>query len=1317
MPRATATVSFQAIELKGSLLPASLLEQVARLQAPLQKEADYGLAKGERLREQIDAAWVRLKELWEEYRDLRERAAQSVAGLHFGQRLLREVLGWTDLQPCSGWQHGDAHFPITHRAFEEPHAAAATSQGSGQGSVPLILRGIPADQLDKGSSAFGQEGRRRSPHSCLQECLNADDNANWGLLLSGDRLRLLHDNPSLVKPAYLQVDLELLVEGELFDEFAVLWLLLHASRFRHPQTGSCVLDAWKEQAQEAGERVLGQLRHGVQQALEALGNGLLQHPANDQLRGQLATGALSGAELHRQLLRLVYRLLFLFTAEDRDLLFPRSIGQDDARRRIYREGYSVARLRELAIRRSASEGPYGDLWHTQKLVFLQLRQSSSPLGLPGLGGLFAEPQCQALEACELGNRYLLRALRAIGWFQSGDTLTRVNYRDLNTEELGSVYEGLLELHPQLERSAGGWRLSYGDPEQRLAGSDRKTTGSYYTPDQLVQLLITSALLPVIRDRLEQVSGLSKAATREEKAAALLAICVLDPACGSGHFLLAAARRLALELARIRAEDEEPSEELRQQCLRDVVAHCIYGVDKNPMAVELCKVALWIEAIEPGKPLSFLDAHIQCGDSLVGVFDPKVLEQGIPDEAYKPLTGDDKTVCTNLKRDNATVRKASKGPSGGLQGSLNLSGCQPSNQSQNRLHEIEAMPENSLAESTAKQQAYASWLQEAGSDPDQLAADLYTAAFFLPKTAETRACVPTTEHLLKLQLGKPLEDEALIQAVIQASRDFRFFHWHLRFGEVMERGGFDCVLGNPPWERIKLQEKEFFAARSEAIATASNKAARERLIKALNSEGASESDRALVKEFELAKREAEGSGEFIRGSGRFALTAVGDLNTYALFAEHFLNLVGPDGRAGLIVPTGIATDNSTKAYFDAISSGGRLVSLHDFENREAIFPGVHRSYKFALLTLGDKVDITDFVFFATAVNQLADQRRHFTLSADDIALINPNTRTCPVFRSQMDAELTKKIYDKVPVLIDETLGDSGNHWRAGFYTRLFHMAEDSHLFHIESASDRRPLYEAKMIHLYDCRWATYLPDGSCRDVFLEEKQDPSFQVRPRYWIQESELMARLSELGWQYQWLMGWRDICRSTDERTNIASVIPLGGVGDTFLLIMPRAGTKSQQACLLGDMSSLSHDFVVRQKNGGTHLKLHIIRQVPTLSPSAYDSTAIDFIQPRVLELTYTAHDLKSWAQDLGYDGPPFRFDPERRALLRAELDAYYAHLYGLSRDELRYILDPADLMGPDYPSETFRVLKTNEQRQFGEYRTQRLVLEAWDRLFGTAS
>lgn len=1289
MARTTPTVAFNAIEVKGSLIPDSLLDQVARFKAKQQDPRDYGLEKNERLRDQIDAAWVTAKDLWAEYTALKERAGQGVAALHFSLRMLREVFGWTDLQPVAGWQQGDRNYPITHRAFS--------------GTVPLILKGVETGKLDTGLKTFGQDNRSRSPHSCLQECLNADDSSDWGLLCSGDRLRLLHDNPSLVKPAYLGADLEWMIEGDLFDEFAVLWLTLHASRFCHPSDGSCVLDGWKKEAEDTGERILGQLRGGVQMALEQLGNGFLAHPRNQQLRQDLESGLLSPQALQEQLLRLVYRILLLFTAEDRELLFPPSVGNVDPRRQIYREGYSVGRLRELALKRGAYEGSFGDLWELQRLVFHQLSISDSPLGLPGLGGLFALDQCPNLQGCELGNGFLLRAIRAIGWFDAGGTLTRVNYRDLNTEELGSVYEGLLELHPQLEQQGSQWQLSYGGG----AGSDRKTTGSYYTPDALVQELIKSALIPVIEDRLSKANGPA------EQEQALLDIKVIDPACGSGHFLLAAARRLAVELAQVRAGDDQPSEEDRQHALRDVVAHCIYAVDKNPMAVELCKVALWIEAIDPGKPLSFLDAHIQCGDSLVGVFNQKMLEEGIPDEAYKALTGDNKTVCTSLKTDNARYRKTSR-RGGGLQGRLELGAAQPRSRRQQELQNIEAMPETNLADSAAKQMAYTKWLEERGSDPQSLAADLFISAFFLAKTSESRAAVPTTEHLLKLLAGQSIDGE-MEQAVVQAAENFRFFHWHLRFGEVMAAGGFDCVLGNPPWERIKLQEKEFFAARSAAIATAPNKAARERLIKALSAPEASEADRALVSDFELAKREAEGSGEFIRGSKRFELTAIGDLNTYGLFAEHFLRLIAPAGRSGVIVPTGIATDNSTKAYFDAISSGKRLVSLYDFENREAIFPGVHRSYKFALLTLGDGIEETDFVFFATATTQLTDQRRHFTLSADEIALINPNTRTCPVFRSQMDAELTKKIYEKVPVLIDEAMGVEGNPWGIKFMT-MFHMANDSNLFFNEPATHRLPLNEAKLIHHYDHRWATYDDEGSSRDVTIAEKQDPDFYVNPRYWVERSEVDARLKAQGWDRQWLMGWRGITNATNERSVIGSIFPISGVGNSCHLVIPdRQLNAAKIACLAASISVIPFDYVARQKIGGTNFNFFIPMQLPVIPPNAYTTGTVDFIQPRILELTYTSHDLKPWAEDLGYDGPPFDFDPERRALLRAELDAYYAHLYGLSRDELRYILDPSDVMGPDYPSETFRVLKKNEIRDFGEYRTRRLVLEAWDRLFGS--
>ena len=1312
MARTTATVSFQAIELKGSLLPGSLLEQVARLQAPMQKQADYGLARGERLRERIDAAWVRLKQIWEEYRELSERAPHGTAGLHASVRLLREVLDWPDLQPCSGWQHGDAHFPITHRAFTEPQAQPSSSQAA----VPLILRGMPADQLDKGSSQFGQEGRRRSPHSCLQECLNADDKANWGLLITGDRLRLLHDNPSLVKPAYLAVDLELLVEGELFDEFAVLWLLLHASRFRHPQTGSCVLDAWKEQAQEAGERVLGQLRHGVQQALEALGNGLLQHPANGALRSQLANGGLSGQELHRQLLRLVYRFLFLFTAEDRDLLFPRKLGQEDPRRRIYREGYSVGRLRELAIRRSASEGAYGDLWQTQKLVFLQLRQSNSPLGLSGLGGLFAEPQCLALEQCELANRYLLRAIRAIGWFQAGDTLTRVNYRDLNTEELGSVYEGLLELHPQLERAGGSWQLSYGDPDQKLAGSDRKTTGSYYTPDSLVQLLIVSALLPVIADRL------NKATTQQEKETALLAIRVLDPACGSGHFLLAAARRLALELARIRAGDEEPSEELRQQCLREVVAHCIYGVDKNPMAVELCKVALWIEAVDPGKPLSFLDASIQCGDSLVGVFDPKVLEQGIPDEAYKPLTGDDKPTCTSLKKENASFRKA--GQKGTLQGTLNLQSSPPINRSQQRLQEIEAMPEATLVEGAAKQAAYEAWEQERSSDPQTLAADLYTAAFFLPKTKDSRAKVPTSQHLLLLQSGQEIPSD-LELAVEQAARDFRFFHWHLRFGEVIEKGGFDCVLGNPPWERIKIQEKEFFAQRDTEIAEAKNKSKRAKLLEESLSGTRGELALVAAKEFYVSRRGAEASGLIAR-SVLFPLTSKGDINLYALFAERCSQaLISRAAMCGIIVPTGVATDLPCADFFFNLIENKRIISIIDFRNK-GFFPGAAgaQGNRFCLFTFGSKDESRRNALLAYRIEsivELRDERRFSRITAEDILLLNPSSRTCPVLRTEFDFELTKKI-----ALGNASIEPGASGWNIGL-GRMFDLANDSSLFLQDDHSICIPdncllLYEAKMIHQFEHRFGDYALLTNVRSGAVRQLPTPSidllansdYAIRGAYAVEREHVESWLVDQKWERDWLLGWRDITSGLDERTVIASALPIAAYGNTLPLMMPRHSA-ADSCILLGLLNSMTCDYVARQKVGGVHLTFFILRQLALPSLQSIPSGLGSELAMRVAGISCHANDLAGFRDEVASDMELSLIAyGEARIVARAEIEAITARIYGITRDELRYILDPSDVMGPDYPSETFRVLKNNEFRQFGEYRTQRLVLEAWDRLFG---
>jgi hypothetical protein len=499
------------------------------------------------------------------------------------------------------------------------------------------------------------------------------------------------------------------------------------------------------------------------------------------------------------------------------------------------------------------------------------------------------------------------------------------------------------------------------------------------------------------------------------------------------------------------------------------------------------------------------------------------------------------------------------------------------------------------------------------------------------------------------------------------------------------------------------------------------------------------DQRLVHEFELAKREAEGSGEFIRGSGRFDLTAVGDLNTYALFSELFLDLIGPSGRAGLIVPTGIATDNSTKAYFDAISSGGRLLSLISFENESFIFREVHHAYKFCLLTLrGESLQEAPalYAFYIRDITQLAQASRFFHLSSDDISLLNPNTRTCPVFRSQMDAELTKKIYSRVPVLIKESLGGHSNPWSIKFM-RMFDMSNDSHLFFeaspLEMLGAMRaddgllcgekafvPLYEAKMIGNSCHKLYSYMLDQEERGFRvlpptpLQALEDPGVDAEPYYWVEKTVLEDRIKGLPGGIRF--AFKDVTAATNKRTFVGCFLPVAfAAGHTLPVISSGHADTSGFACAAQGMNSMVFDYCARQKLSGLHMTFFLLQQLPVPGPGSFGQVEKEFLLPRIAELNIATYSQLPLARFLAIPlSSPFPWSEDRRAVLKAELDAFYAHLYGLNRDELRYILDPSDVMGPDYPSETFRVLKNNEMRQFGEYRTQRLVLEAWGRLFG---
>ncbi|MCT0305200.1 N-6 DNA methylase, partial [Pseudomonas aeruginosa] len=1313
------------LKLEGGLFLPDQLEKAAHGRASAQFEVDYGTPKGVKLKDEYSRAFQIACAQWQHFAAQMERADLDAMQLTtaFIDELLRHAFGYTSLQPAQAQPVGELHYPVSLMAGHFPVLVAPHTLG--------------LDEADARFAVQGGGSRKKAPFQAMQELLNASEPLQWGIVSNGKQLRLLRDAASLTRPSFLEVDLADLLSGQRYAEFANVWRLLHASRAPQllpPPTGrgaggegTCIWEQWRNEGQQEGTRVRDGLRNGVEQALLTFGTGFLQHPANQSLRTALDNGTLSKDAYFQQLLRLIYRLIFVFTVEERGVLHPQDDSPDAlAARRSYAEGYALARLRELCLKRRARTR-HDDQWQAIRIVFRGLAQGEPRLALPALGGLFAPEQCPDLDIASLDNAHLLAALQHLRWAVvaqgKGSSLTPVDYRNMGPEELGSVYESLLELVPEVDLPAR--TFAFFEPEQGAAkGNDRKKSGSYYTPDSLVQELIKSALEPVIEQRL--------AANPGNPTAALLAIRVIDPACGSGHFLLAAARRLAEKLAQLRSLEGGQEGAIQPQdyrhALREVVARCIYGVDRNPMAIELARMALWLEGYEEGRPLGFLDHHLQVGDALLGLTDLQVLEQGIAKDAFKPLSGDDKDVCKALAKTNAVALKdLEKKRTAHAFGQTEL--VQRHDNGLAALRALEALPEESTEQIATKAQAYERYLRSARTGRLAQAADLMLGAYLLPKTEGDTQVIPTTATLyLILQGGELLANQQpALAAARQACEEARVFHWPLAFPQVFAQGGFDCVLGNPPWERIKLQEEEFFATRHRDVAEARNKAERAQRIQWL-SEGMlarhlypelahetheDAAEQRLYREFISARRTAEAASLFahVKGDdgGRYPLTGVGDVNTYALFAETILQIHADSGRAGFIVPTGIATDDSTKAYFGHITQNRRLVSLYDIENREAVFPSVHRSYKFCLLTLG-AAEQAEFVCFASQVSQLADPRRCFTLTPDEFRLINPNTLTCPVFRSERDAELTKKLYRAAPVLINESQ-EGGNPWRLSFHTRLFHMAEDSHLFRDRAGPDVVPLYEAKMIHQFDHRWASYVAGGDSRELTETEKEDSDVSINPRYWVEAGELDSRLDNMKWRNGWLLGWRDICRATDYRTLISSVIPRAAVGHKYLLMFPMAAPE-RVAALLANINSLTCDFVVRQKVGGTSLTLFTIRQIPVFSPNKYNDGDLAFIVPRVLELTYTAHDLAGWAQDLGYNAPPFAFDPDRRAILRAELDAYYAKLYGLTRDELRYILDPADMLGEDYPSETFRVLKNKELKEFGEYRTQRLVLEAWDAL-----
>lgn len=794
-------VSFSTIKTQGALLPQDILQRIAENDKDLGglSPAEYHLPKGERLNEAINNSWNRVLRFWERFEEGRQKLEESMPGTSETRENLLlplfQELGYGRLFTSKAQELEEKTYPISHFWHRSP--------------IHLVGCGIDLDKRAKGVRGAAQ----MSPHALVQEFLNRSDEHLWGFLSNGLKLRILRDNASLSRQSFVEFDLESLFSGQIFSDFVLLWLLCHQSRVETETTEECWLETWTQSAQELGIRALDNLRVGVEQAINVLGQGFLSHPANAELKKKLRSGDLSKDGYFQQLLRLIYRLLFLFAAEERGLLLdPKA---SDKVLETYYRFYSTARLRNLADKVPGSK--HHDLYQSLKLVMQKLgsKEGCPALGLQPLGTyLWLPTAIPDLEAAEIDNASMLKTVRHLSVIEEDRVKRPVDYKNIGAQELGSVYESLLELHPVLKLESGEFTLS------TAVGHERKTTGSYYTPTSLISCLLDSALDPVLEE----------AAQSANPESALLNLKVCDPACGSGHFLIAAAHRLSEQLAKVRTGEDDPSPETVRTALHDVISHCIYGVDINPMAVELCKVNLWLESMEPGKPLSFLEHRILCGNSLLGAT-PALMAEGIPDDAFKPIEGDDKELCRILKKQNKEERAGQRnlfdisGNSWRL--TSELSSC---------YREIDIIDDQSIKGLRKKREIYERCISSKSYWDAKFIADSWCNSFISIKKEKFFI---TNEIFNSIKNNPDSVDGELKKRIHSIGRKNNFFHWHLEFPDIFmnhenngsanslyrNNKGFDIIIGNPPYGNyLNKRERNLVGYKYPDSKTVSNTAA-------------------------------------------------------------------------------------------------------------------------------------------------------------------------------------------------------------------------------------------------------------------------------------------------------------------------------------------------------------------------------------------------------------------------------------------------------------------------------------------------------------
>ncbi|MBA3045305.1 MAG: N-6 DNA methylase [Euryarchaeota archaeon] len=1254
----------------------------------------------------VSKAWIDLLEKWHSVSIFIEKYDASKARMRWIIPLL-EALGYEPVFLKSDTlvsNVNDVKIPLSHRGGSWKHA-------------PIIHTVEPGQNLDERPS---QKRGIKSPHDDVQIYLNETKEDQWAIVTNGRILRLLRDYHHTYTKGYIEFDLEGIFEERSFSDFYALYRLVHPSRFVPDGDGISPLEHFYKKSLAAGEKIGDDLRENVKSSIELLGNGFL----TKELIDKFIEDPEECQKYYQEILHVVYRIMFLMFAEQRGMLPTRGS--------LYAEAYSITKLRERA-EKAKKRDTHKDVWQGLLVTFNMIGQGveDKRVNIFGYnGGLFDNSKIKTLEKLNCENSHLLQAIRYLTYFEAERTLQRISYVDLGVEEIGSIYESLLDYTPRIlsedvavDNRTYLARTFFLDPR----GAARKSTGSYYTDPRLVNELINSALKPVLEDRLKGKRS------RDEKVEALLDINVCDPACGSAAFLIAATNFLGKELAKIRTDTEYPPDKEERIARRDVLQHCIYGVDLNPMAVELAKVSLWINACVSEMPLNFLDYHIKCGNSLIGTT-PDLLENGIPDEAFTPVEGDNKGYASEIKTLNKKQKQIK---------TLDRWEEEEEAVKTDKFDLLKDLPEDSIEDINLKKAEYEKLLANEDYKLDKLLCDTWTSAFFWPLTSESPD-PPTARVLDKMyDHGVADVDEGTLELIRKLAEEHRFFHWHLEFPEIFseDKSGFSCIIGNPPWDKIKLQEKEFFAPYNQEISEASTAAKRKKMIKKLK-ESEKVNDILLHDTYRLEMKTFENYNHFVRNSGRFPLAGRGDVNTYSVFAELSSQYTNSGGYFGMVLKTGIVSDDTNKYFFQEMVSNRRIDSIYDFINKEKLFPDVGAIERFSLFTCASSLAGPE-EFEISVLNEnfedLHNQDKRYRLSFEDIRRMNPNTLTCPLFHKKEDVEICKSMYQKNPVLINETEDNPSNYWDLEYF-RMFDMTIDSGLFKDKEwleengfsksyygsyeASDKLylPLLEGKLFTNYDHRHGTFtgvprerrfVTKAMAKSVSLEQKQDMRFQIEARYWVEEKDVINLCENKNIPQDAIFLFRNASQPmTNARVSIGTIAPLSAASNGCPLFIFRGEDNTERAkrmiLFTTVYNSLPFDFVLRQKMATGNINKFIVAQVSVVKPIEFQriinhkgivKPAEEFVLDVAPNFLYNDESLTPFFKHIG-KSEPIVYDSLKRKKDICFVDAIIAHLYNLNREEYDYILSQ------------FNMIKTNDENEYGEFLTKRMCLSFYDEI-----